>query len=107
MRNDTERKGSIRESENNYTQAQQLTSKATSTWDISPARRFPLGYMKGPKEHRYKDKTDVNSLSDFSFLTVQNNPHLAIQQQEYSACTGRQVLESCEGHNSSKALCSQ
>lgn len=32
---------------------------------------------------------------------------LAIQQQEYSACTGRQVLESCEGHNSSKALCSQ
>lgn len=30
MRNDTERKGSIRESENNYTKAQQLTSKARS-----------------------------------------------------------------------------
>lgn len=53
-----------------------------------------------------EDPKVINFLTDF-LCTVQSEPHLAVQQQEYFACTGRQVLESCGGHNSSKALCSQ
>lgn len=66
-----------------------ITIHQLSSWqvkqgvqDISPAIRFALGYMKMPKEHQYKDKTDVNSLNYFP------PPYCAKQSPPGNSATG-------------------